>query len=237
MKGTPTPTGCFTKRKLAIVGIAVAVLVLVGYVLRERYFYRADVLIAIQTNVQHARKVVGNKIGNKGILGFLNFGGKNNVGETDDKKIKTNVWDEWMIKQTAMTSIGDIYDHCDNTTRTKIGKVVLQPKPDGKEGVQIKSYLNQTYKYEITSSSVKMEVFYNDELFMSKNKDMCEEAKLLDTPYSCPIKAGYKLVIEDVAKLPSYIPKGKYRIFSIVYDQDKKEIGCTFIDFKTGENV
>ena len=33
----------------------------------------------------------------------------------------------------------------DNTTRTKIGKVVLQPKPDGKEGVQIKSYLNQTY--------------------------------------------------------------------------------------------
>ena len=114
MKGTPTPTGCFTKRKLAIVGISIAVLVLVGYVLRERYFYRADVLIAIQTNVKHARKVVTNKIGsNGGILGLLRFGGKNNVGETDEVKVETvNVWDAWMIKQTTMTSIGDIYDHC-----------------------------------------------------------------------------------------------------------------------------
>ena len=33
----------------------------------------------------------------------------------------------------------------DNKTRVKIGKVVLQPKDNGEEGVQIRSYLNQTY--------------------------------------------------------------------------------------------
>ena len=35
-----------------------------------------------------------------------------------------------------------------------------------------------------------MEVYFNDELLYTKHKDMCEAAKDLDTPYTCPVKAG-----------------------------------------------
>jgi len=35
-----------------------------------------------------------------------------------------------------------------------------------------------------------MEVYYNGELLYTKHKDMCEAAKELDTPYTCPVKAG-----------------------------------------------
>lgn len=223
-----------TRRRFAIAGISLALFILFAYVIRERYFYRADVLIAIQTNVHRQTESVQTNKDKEdkeedkgGLLSYLGIRVKK-----EEKKM--NIWDSWMDKQSKMTSIGDIFDKCDNKTRTKIGKVVLEQKKDG-SGVQIKSFLNQTYDHEITASTASMEVYYNGEVLYTKVKDMCEAAKELDTPYSCPIKAGHKLVIVDVARLPSYIPKGSYRVFSTVQDQNKKEIGCTYIEFKTGE--
>lgn len=230
-----------SRRKCGIAGIVLMLFLIFFYAIRERYFYRADVLIAIQTDVRWTQKVDeiikksggGEKTEESGVFSYFGFGGETSSEKAKAKK-KLDPWDKWMSEQTSMTSIGDIYNRCDNKTRTKIGKVVLETKKDG-SGVQIKSFLNQTYDYEIVASTANMEVYYNDDLLYTKVKDMCEAAKELDTPYSCPVKSGHTLVIQDVAKMPSYIPKGKYRVFSNIIDQNKKEIGCTYIEFKTGE--
>ena len=103
-----------SRRKFGIATIAVLLLVLFGFFIRERYFYRADVLIAIQTDVTRSEKVLIEdqvKTEESGLLSYFGFGGKSNDKQKRAKK-KLNIWDEWMMKQKKMTSIGDIYDKC-----------------------------------------------------------------------------------------------------------------------------
>jgi len=234
MTQTKSAAAWFSRRKVGIFfGIVFAVVLF--FVIREKYFYRADGLTAV---VAAPRRPPNGEIGVKvvqktetSIWSWFGVGKKNN----EAKKSDLNVWDEFMLKNPRLISIGDIWDKCDNKTRIKIGKVVLAPNKG--EGVHIVSYANQTFQKRVTKSSSHLKVYYKDTLLYEKTADMCEKAKKLDTPYECPIPKGHTIIIKDTASMPSYIPKGKYTIDAFITDQDDKEIGCTHAEFKTGEDA
>lgn len=127
-------TGCCTctKKKLLIIFITLCMFTILFYVLREKYFFRADVLVAISSRVDNTNVEYGNDVkkeANKideikkeennegGVLSFFGFGNnkkKKNVANVagDEGAGKLNVWDAWMKQNKHFTSIGDIYDKC-----------------------------------------------------------------------------------------------------------------------------
>jgi len=223
----------FSRRKVIIFMVLIS---LIGFlfIIKEKYFYRADILKPMNTQAVH-NPATYNKIQvhiketKASIWGYFGLGSK------DEKPVekKLPIWDVWMAEHSTFYPIGDIYDICDNKTRTTIGKVVLEPNGDG--GVKIVSYCNQTYAYDVTHATSKLRVSYKGSLLYEKEYDMCKVAPKLDTPYGCPIVKGSTIIIRDVATMPSYIPKGTYTIYAVVKDQDGIEIGCTHAEFKTGE--
>lgn len=229
-----SPVAWLSRRKIGIFA-GLVLLTILFFTIREKYFYRADVLKAVVAvapkNLPSGSVEVKIKEEKTTLWSYFGFdGGK----KQNEKKVVKSKWDVWVENNPGLTSIGDIWDKCDNKTRTKIGKVVLEANK-GDEGVKIISYVNQTYTYTITKSTGFMKVYYKDSLLYDKEYDMCVKSLKLDTPYSCPILAGKTLIIRDAAKMPSYIPKGQYRISASILDQDGNEIGCTYAKFKTGE--
>lgn len=118
-KGNVSSPSCLCRRKFAILCI-VGTLTVLFFVIREKYFYRADVLIAMSAPVNtndESRRVevqIESKVSSEtggGFLGFFGFSSKGNK-KKEEEKIKTNPWDEWMLRHKEMTSIGDIYDKC-----------------------------------------------------------------------------------------------------------------------------
>ena len=138
MTGSGKSSGCCTctKRKVLIAVITACVFTLLCYVLREKYFFRADVLVAISsrvddTNIQQHDETIKTKDESSkedddssdegGVLSFFGLGGgkkkKNNKAKSGDggdgeAGEKINVWDAWMKQNKHFTSIGDIYDKC-----------------------------------------------------------------------------------------------------------------------------
>ena len=130
MTASGKTTGCCTctKRKLLILVVTLCVFTLLCYVLREKYFFRADVLVAISSRVDNTNgndrsesfKTIdeSNKksedSGEGGVLSFLGFGNskKKKVSANDGGAGKLNVWDAWMKQNKHYSSIGDIYNKC-----------------------------------------------------------------------------------------------------------------------------
>ena len=219
-----------SRRKIALsTGVFVALVLF--FTVRRRYFYESS---SIKPLVSTAKiDAIVNKVADvKSSVWSYVFWRKKKKNNLVDKQ--RNVWEEWMKMNRHLSPIGDIYDKCDNITRTKIGKVVLEANKDS-GGVHVTSYMNCSYDHEIKSSTAHLEVYYKGELLYEKDYDMCKAALKLDTPYSCPIPKGKLLIVRDVASMPSYIPKGTYKITAYVKDQNSNEIGCTYAEFKTGE--
>lgn len=222
---------CVSRRKLVIFTGIIGVMILY-FAVREKYIYRSDILVSIpmRHNV-HRFNVKHQTVGNNS---RLNSSAAGNVGDMTEiaEMYRVSIWDTWVESNPRMTSIGDIYDKCDNETRVKIGKVVLEK--GGDNAVHITSYMNVTFNYTITTSTAHLNVYYRNFKFYDRDYDMCESSLKLDTPYSCPINKGKELVVRDVATLPWYIPGGTYKIEANVKDQYNNEVGCTFAEFKTG---
>lgn len=118
-----SPSFCY-RRKYSILCI-LGTLTILFFVIREKYFYRADVLIAmsaprITDNEQRVQVQIESKVssdisdggGGGGFLTFFGFGSKTSEEKVKKEKKLLNPWDEWMLKHTEMTSIGDIYNKC-----------------------------------------------------------------------------------------------------------------------------
>ena len=102
------------------------------YIIKEKYFYASDCLAPVHAKLDNLVRNAHNAIA-KHIPSWKNKNG----GLKVKVKTKTNIWEEWMLQNPHMSSIGDIYDRCDNKTRTKIGKVVLETSVSGEEEVCI----------------------------------------------------------------------------------------------------
>ena len=117
------PSGCFTRRKITILFISLCVCTFLGYVLREKYFYRADVLVAISSQVD---STTTEETKGGGVLSFFGLGGgKKEKTGGDGGAVKMNVWDAWMKSQPHYTSIGDIYNKC-GKKQTAFPSFILQ---------------------------------------------------------------------------------------------------------------
>ncbi|XP_002162069.2 uncharacterized protein LOC100203559 [Hydra vulgaris] len=218
-----------SKQKLYFSIAAAAFMLVLFFTVREKYFDSTNSLRPVfHSNFNTRRKLdINNKKAISNLWGFLSFGNKEL-----EVPSKQNVWDLWMNEHPQLTSIGDIYDKCDNQTRNKVGKVVLEP--NGKDSVQVISYTNQSYKFDITKATSHMKIYFDGDLLYEYDYDVCEQIELLETPYHCPLHSGKELIIRSETKMPSYIPKGRYTVEVSVKNQDNADIGCTFVEFKTG---
>ena len=223
MLDTKTSVGLLSRRRVALIFVLIGILIVI-YIAKQKYLYASDCLKPVAKLDQFVRTSV---------LGKVPWGGGGGQQQQQQQQHAVNPWDAWMALNPHLSSIGDIYDKCDNATRKKTGKVVLEVSAGG--GVHVTSYMNMTYDHDIVTSSAHVDVFYEGELLYEKDYDMCEAALKLDTPYSCPVPKGKVLVVRDVANMPGYIPKGSYRISGWVKDQHENFIGCTMAEFKTGE--
>eukprot|EP00794_Sanderia_malayensis_P018993 gene18993-20904_t len=89
--------------------------------------------------------------------------------------------------------------------------------------------------HDVTAGKVDFSVHFKGTLLHDKEYDFCEECEDLEEPLECPFKKGRELNLDTAVKLPSYIPKGHYVIFSRIKDQDGKEIGCINAEMLTGK--
>ena len=115
MTGAQGSPSVVKRRKYGIAVVFALLFIMFCYFIRERYFYRADVLIAIQADItQPAGDAALQKNDIKeekgGLFSYFGFGGGKKSEE--EKEMKMNPWDRWMSKQVKMTSIGDIYNRC-----------------------------------------------------------------------------------------------------------------------------
>jgi len=109
MTGTQGSPSVLKRRKYGIAIVFILFFIMFCYFIRERYFYRADVLIAIQTDITQP---VTEKEEKATFLSYLGFGGSKKTDDNKEKERNMNPWDLWMSKQVKMTSIGDIYNRC-----------------------------------------------------------------------------------------------------------------------------
>lgn len=212
MHNTKSSSGSVLSRR-KVVGFCVFVgLIVVAYAAKEKYLYSGGSLQPVTRLLFHTKTALWD--GSEG------------------SRPTMNPWDTWMMQNPKLTSIGDIYDKCDNMTQKKVGKVVLEV---GKDGVsRVTSYMNISYDHDIVTSSAHLKIFYEGDLFYEKDYDVCKAALKLSTPYTCPVPKGKILVVRDATKLPWYIPRGKYKLSASMKDQHSNDIGCSFAEFKTG---
>ena len=64
-----------------------------------------------------------------------------------------------------------------------------------------------------------MIVYFNDEVLYTKNNNMCEMAKSLDTPYTCPIKAGKSWFYPDIFHISIMYSLNEYHTAITIYLQ------------------
>eukprot|EP00112_Aurelia_sp_Birch-Aquarium-sp1_P000772 Seg1075.7 transcript_id=Seg1075.7/GoldUCD/mRNA.D3Y31 product="Phosphatidylglycerol/phosphatidylinositol transfer protein" protein_id=Seg1075.7/GoldUCD/D3Y31 len=237
-----------TKRKMYYF-LGFCIFMTLFFVIRSKYFERSDFLRPVSVSgtrtIKHSKEETSASSHSQeeiredessstgGIVGSFLAGVKGLLQQSDTKKIpKLSPWDRWMKENSQFQSIGDIYDKCDNKTRKKIGKVVLEQ--DTEKGVKLLMVLNMTFNRRVEAGKAHMIVTYRGLEMHNDEYDLCEEAADLEKPLYCPFKKGYELKLRNYIKLPSYIPKGHYIVFSRVTDQLGEEFACINAEVLTG---
>ena len=111
MKGSSTGTASWISRRKIYIIIGLVLFVCLFLFIKEKYFYRSDLLKPILTNTEKGLTEFKVRIEkNQGsILGYvLGFG----LSKKENKLVEVNIWDKWIIDHPELTSIGDIYDKC-----------------------------------------------------------------------------------------------------------------------------